>query len=196
MTELHLRRATADDVPTLSRLGARTFRETYTPISDPAEVAGYADEHFTHDQVRAWLAKPAAITLVARADGVDVGYAHVLRDTVPACVADREAVKLSRLYLVADAHGRGHGRTLLAAALAAAVELGGRSVWLGVYDRNVQAVAFYEAHGFATVGTHEFEFGGEIYHDPVMWTQLAPLPAPEGLRPLSPERPSARGPGG
>lgn len=168
MLQLDIRRAAPGDIPALCDLGARTFRETYRAISDPADVDDYADTHFTNEIVAGWLAKPRAITLLASVGGTPVGYAHVLYDGVPACVADREAVKLSRIYLLASAHGRGHGKALFEAALAAAAELGGRSVWLGVYDRNLKAIAFYEAHGFATVGTHEFAFGGEIYHDPVM----------------------------
>ena len=168
MPILHIARATQGDTAILCALGAQTFRETYYPISNPTEVDEYADGHFRPDDIAGWLAAREAITLVARVDGVPIGYAHVLREAVPACVADREAVKLSRIYLLASAHGQGHGKALFEAALAAAVELGARSVFLGVYDRNVKAIAFYEAHGFATVGTHEFEFGGMIYHDPVM----------------------------
>ena len=168
MPVLHIGRATRHDIPVLCDLGARTFRETYYPISDPTEVDEYADTHFTPADIAGWLAPRDAITLVARVDDVPIGYAHVLREVVPACVADREAVKLSRIYLLASAHGQGHGKALFEAALAAAVELGARSVFLGVYDRNVKAIAFYEAHGFATVGTHEFEFGGMVFHDPVM----------------------------
>ena len=168
MPTLDIRRAARDDIPVLCALGAQTFRETYYPISAPSEVDEYADDHFRPEDVAAWLEAPDAITLVARADGTPIGYAHVLRDAVPACVADRDAVKLSRIYLVASAHGQGHGKVLFQAALDAARELGARSVFLGVYDRNVKAIAFYEAHGFATVGTHEFEFGGMVYHDPVM----------------------------
>ena len=168
MPTLRIDRATDGDIPTLCALGAQTFRETYYPISDPAEVDEYADDHFRPEDVAAWLAARDAITLVARVDDTPIGYAHVLREAVPACVADREAVKLSRIYLLASAHGQGHGKALFAAALAAATELGARSVFLGVYDRNVKAIAFYEAHGFAIVGTHEFEFGGMVYHDPVM----------------------------
>jgi ribosomal protein S18 acetylase RimI-like enzyme len=168
MTTIAIRPATRADIPALSTLGAQTFRETYRDISDPADVEDYAATHFTHERIEGWLATPRSVTLIAHAADAPVGYAHVLRDAVPACVADREAVKLSRIYLLAVAHGRGHGKALLNAALEAARGLDGRSVWLGVYDRNVKAIAFYEAHGFALVGTHEFEFGGETWHDPVM----------------------------
>lgn len=168
MTTPSIRVATPADIATLSALGAQTFRETYRTISDPAEVDEYADAHFTPAKIAGWLATPASTTLLASIDGVPVGYAHVRRAKVAACVEDRGAVELSRLYLLASAQRRGVGAALMRRALAAAVHLGGRTMWLGVYDRNVRAVAFYEAWGFRQVGTHEFEFGGLVYADPVM----------------------------
>ena len=163
-----IRPATVDDVDTLCRLGAATFRETYRTISDPREVDDYADEHFTPAKVRSWLRNPDARTLLAVAADAPVGYAHVRRAKVPDCVADREAVELSRLYLLGSAQGTGLGTAMMAAALAQVEALGARTVWLGAYDRNVRALAFYARHGFARVGTHAFEFGGQIHADPVL----------------------------
>ena len=163
-----IRLATLDDVPALCRLGAATFRETYGPISDPREVDEYADENFTPDKVAAWFRKPCARTLLALAGDTPAGYAHLRHAKVPACVADRQAIELSRLYLLGTAQGAGLGRAMMAAALAQAAELQARTVWLGAYDRNVRALAFYARHGFTRVGTHEFEFGGRIHHDPVL----------------------------
>src|SRR4051794_19441302 len=100
MPTLVIHRATDADIPALCDLGARTFRETYTPISEPADVADYADTQFTPAKIAGWLAAPRAVTLLAREDGAPIGYAHVLRDAVPACVADPAAVKLSRIYLL------------------------------------------------------------------------------------------------
>lgn len=168
MTALLIRPATVDDVDTLCRLGAATFRETYRTISDPREVDEYADEHFTAAKVAAWFSRPCARTLLAFVGDSPVGYAHVRSAKVPACVGDRKAVELSRLYLLASAQGAGVGAALMAAALDAIAALGGRTVWLGAYDRNVKALAFYARRGFVQVGTHEFEFGGQVYADPVL----------------------------
>jgi GNAT superfamily N-acetyltransferase len=163
-----IRPATLADVDVLCRLGAATFRETYRTISDPREVDEYADEHFTPDRVQGWFRRPCARTLLASVAGEPVGYAHVRSAKVPDCVADRKAVELSRLYLLASAQGTGLGGALIAAAIAEAAELGGRTVWLGAYDRNAKALAFYARRGFVRAGTHEFEFGGRIHHDPVL----------------------------
>jgi GNAT superfamily N-acetyltransferase len=187
-----IRPATLADIATLCRLGSTTFRETYRSISDPREVDEYADDHFTPAKIEAWFARPGARTLIASVGDAAVGYAHVRSAKVPACVSDREAVELSRLYLLASAQGMGIGGALMAAAIAAAVELGGRTVWLGAYDRNAKALAFYARRGFAQVGTHGFEFGGQVYADPVLTRRVAPVPqGPSMIRALQniPETP-------
>ena len=173
MTRPTLRPATAADVDVLCRLGAATFRETYRAISDPGEVDEYADAHFTADKVAAWFARPCARTLLAFVDDAPAGYAHLRHAKVPACVADRQAIELSRLYLLATAQGTGLGSAMMGAVLAQAAELEAQTVWLGAYDRNAKALAFYARHGFAQVGTHEFEFGGRLYADPVLTRPVA-----------------------
>lgn len=165
---LQIRRAGQDDIPALCALGARTFRETYLENSDPDEVEEYADTAFTPDKVGLWLAHPRATTLLVVDDGEPVGYALVLRDAVPECVGDPEAAMLSRLYLAREAQGLGLGKLLMHAALEAAAALGARTVWLGVYERNPRAIAFYESWGFERVGTYAFEMAGVTYQDPVM----------------------------
>jgi GNAT superfamily N-acetyltransferase len=168
VTALLIRHATFDDVDLLCRLGATTFRETYRLVSDAVEIEDYVAEHFTPARVEAWLRHPRARTLLAFAASAPAGYAHVRAAPVPECVADRQAIELSRLYLLPSAQGAGLGAALIEAAFAQAAALGGRTVWLGAYDRNVKALGFYARRGFVQAGTHEFEFGGRVYADPVL----------------------------
>ncbi|HEX7638404.1 MAG TPA: GNAT family N-acetyltransferase [Burkholderiaceae bacterium] len=177
MTAPHLRPATTADIESLCALGARTFRATYAEMSDPAEVDDYARTHFTPAKVSAWLAAPGACTVIASTGQGDAGYAHLRHAPVPACVADRTAMELSRLYLLPSAQGRGLGAALLHRMLDEAAARSAHSIWLGAYDRNLKALAFYEARGFRRVGTHDFEFGGRVYADPVLVRPVAPLPA-------------------
>lgn len=171
-----IRLATVDDIPLLCDLGAATFRETYREISDPREVDEYAAEHFTPERVAAWFRKPCARALLAVAGGAPVGYAYLRHAKVPACVADRKAIELSRLYLLGTAQGSGLGSAMMAAVLGQAAGLQARTLWLGAYDRNARALAFYARHGFVRVGTHEFEFGGRIHADPVLTRPVVAAP--------------------
>lgn len=166
MSEFAIRPAVEADVDVLVALAAGTFRATYREICDAGEIEDYIREHFTPQEVATWIDDDR--TLVAELDRRPAGYAVLSREQAPACVAGPAPVQLWRIYLSEAAQGRGHGASLLHACLDEALSMGGRTVWLGVYDRNVRAVAFYQRQGFRQVGTRDFAFGGRIYRDPVM----------------------------
>ena len=48
---------------------------------------------------------------------------------------------------------------------------GYRAVWLGVWERNERALAFYRKMGFERFGFHYFQFGSERQRD--FWLQKA-----------------------
>jgi len=56
----------------------------------------------------------------------------------------------------------------LPAALSAAQELGGRSIWLSVREHNPRAIAFYTKSGFEDLGTTDFWMGSARQLDRVL----------------------------
>ena len=179
MPEILIRPATAVDVERLCAVAARTFRETYRPTCDPGEVEDYVRDAFTPEAVGAWLDEHDAHTLLALLGSEVVGYARVRRGATPAGVDGPEPVELVRLYVDATLHGRGIGAALMRACLDSARALGARTIWLGAYEENRRALAFYADWGFVPAGTRPFEFGGRIYADPVLQRALSD----DGLRP-------------
>lgn len=164
---LAIRRATPADAPRLAGLAARTFRDTYRGDDELDGIDDYVARHFTVAAVEALLADPACTTLLAFHDAAPAGYALLRAGPPPACVAAPRPIQLDRLYLDAPRTGRGHGTALLAAAVALAGDLGAEALWLGVYQRNARAIAFYEKRGFRRVGQRDFPFGGKVFVDPV-----------------------------
>ncbi len=51
------------------------------------------------------------------------------------------------------------------AAREAARELGGLDIWLGVWERNPRAIAFYVKSGYVQVGSHVFTVGSDSQTD-------------------------------
>jgi ribosomal protein S18 acetylase RimI-like enzyme len=56
----------------------------------------------------------------------------------------------------------------MAACLDVVRELGGRTAWLSVWERNPRAIAFYGKQGFVQAGTTEFWVGPDCQTDHVM----------------------------
>lgn len=168
-----IRRATAEDAAALAAFAGGAFTDTYLGLDDAQEIADYVAEHFRPEVLGAVIADPACMTLTAWLGPQLAGYAIVRDAPAPDCVTGPAPLELWRLYLGRAFIGQGLGARLMAAVQAEARRRGARTLWLGVYDRNVRAVAFYERFGFAPVGRKEFLFGGRLYLDPIYAAAVA-----------------------
>lgn len=162
-----LRYGTDQDASALAAFAAQAFADTYRDLDDPKDIADYVAEHFSVAAVSAVLRDPAFTTLLAESAGRIAGYAVLKSAEAPRCVTGPDAIELARFYLGAEFIGQGLGTRLMREVHAQASRLGGKTLWLGVYDRNVRAIQFYERCGFLQVGGKEFLFGGRIYIDPL-----------------------------
>jgi ribosomal protein S18 acetylase RimI-like enzyme len=166
-SQLALRYATPDDAAALAAFASKAFSDTYRDLDDPQEIADYVAENFNLRAVQAVIGDPAASTLLAEVGSELAGYAVIARSQAPSCVTGPEPIELARFYLAEQFIGRGHGAELMRAVHREARRLGAQTIWLGVYDRNIRAVGFYERWGFTKRGGKEFLFGGRVYIDPI-----------------------------
>lgn len=163
-----VRRASRADASNLAELAASTFRDTYSLISDPAEVEDYIRTNFTANLLEVQIADESGTFLLGIVADRFIGYAHVRLSVAPRCVGGPDPIELSRLYLDQAFHRQGYGSALIYASIREAKERNGQTLWLSVYSENTHARAFYAAMGFVEIGARDFLFGGRIYSDPVM----------------------------
>lgn len=169
--DLRIDRATADDAPLLAALAERTFREAFGAENRVLDMDLYCAVAFSAAIQAAEIADPKIDTLIARIEGDAVAYAQLRTAPVPACVDDRRAIELARFYVSREQHGRGIAQHLFAQVRAAAVARGADTIWLGVWEHNRRAQAFYRKVGFVDVGVQEFLLGTDRQRDRVMrWT--------------------------
>jgi GNAT superfamily N-acetyltransferase len=62
-------------------------------------------------------------------------------------------------------HGRGVAQALMQRVELEASRRGGRTLWLGVWEHNARAKAFYRKNGFVDVGSHVFMVGTDAQTD-------------------------------
>lgn len=170
-----IRPAIAADAARLSAFAERVFDEVFRPGNDEGDMASYLAGAFSPDIQRAEITAPGSIVLLAeRPDSGDIaGYAHVTRGDAPACVSGPSPVELKRLYVDPALHSRGLGKRLLDDALARAKAAGAGTVWLGVWEHNTRAQAFYTREQFSRVGEHAFLLGSDRQTDWIMQRSLA-----------------------
>ena len=164
----HIRHATAADTAALSELATTAFRDTYSLIDDPQDIEDHIAEYFPVDILAAQIRDPASTFLLLESPDGLIGYAQLKRSPAPPCVAGPAPLELARLYLRRQKIGKGLGARLMRAVHAEARDMGYRTLWLGVYDRNLRAIAFYKKCGFVEVGHKRFKFGRQWVSDPIM----------------------------
>lgn len=179
---LRFRRAIQSDAAVLAEFGRRTFEETFGAANTPDDMAAYLRSNYGTSQQAAELGDPDIITIVAEAKGVLAAYAQVRRGPAPEVVRTGPPVELWRFYVDHPWQGLGLAQQLLEHVHTAAAELGGRAIWLSVWDQNARAIAFYKKSGFRIAGTKDFWLGSDKQSDYVMLTVMRKAnPAPEFL---------------
>ena len=178
--DFSIRLATPDDAPALSVAGRNFFSDTFGSANRPEDMEAYLASAFSEARQRAELAEPGARILLATGRGGDiVGYAHLRLGAAPpatsSALADRPA-EIARLYADRRWHGRGLGAALMDATVALATQWGAELLWLGVWEENPRAIAFYAKHDFIDVGGQEFLLGSDRQRDRIMARRLTRNP--------------------
>ena len=114
------------------------------------------------------LIDPDIVTLLVEVDGQLAGYAQLRSGVRPACVTGEKPIELWRFYIAQPWHGRGIAQALMRTVESEAYRRGGRTLWLGVWERNERAKAFYHRNGFTDVGSHVFTVGTDAQIDRIL----------------------------
>ena len=171
---VRLRRAAQTDAVALSRAAARFFTHTFGGANRPEDLAAYLTDAFSELRQRAELSDPNSRIWLATMGEDILGYAHVRLARAPAGKASAESrqVEIARIYADHRWHGRGLGGVLMRMCVAAARDWGADVLWLGVWEKNPRAIAFYEKQGFQAIGEQPFLLGTDLQRDLVMARRL------------------------
>ncbi len=169
MPAFTIRRATAGDAAAVVAFAERLFRETFGPDNDPSDLEAYVGRAFTVEGQRERISSPESRVLVAELDNVLAGYAQLRTASMPASASDTSpSMEIERFYVDSRWHGSGLAADLMSESLREAAGCGARMVWLGVWESNPRAIAFYRKAGFAEVGSQIFMLGSDAQRDLVM----------------------------
>jgi GNAT superfamily N-acetyltransferase len=168
-----IRHGLATDAAALAELAARTFQETFATDTPPEDMALHLAQAYGIPQQQQELADPDITTLLVEVDGQLAGYAQVRSGVTPACVTGERPAELWRFYIARPWHGRGLAQALMQRVEFEAHRRGARTLWLGVWERNARAMAFYEKCGFDDAGSHVFLVGTDAQIDRILVRSLA-----------------------
>lgn len=167
-----IRAGIAADAAALAEFAALTFADAFAAVNDPGDMAHYLSTAYGLAQQSAELADPGIATLLAEAGGRLAGFAQVRGGPPPSCITGARPLELWRFYVDRAWQGRGVAKALMDAACAEAARRGGATLWLGVWERNDRARAFYRKCGFVELGRKSLVLGHDVQTDLVMARQV------------------------
>jgi diamine N-acetyltransferase len=174
MSEIIIRQAVVEDSTILTDLAYKTFWDAFAhhPKNAPDDLNHYMRQAFSIEQLTAELADAKNSFLIAEIDSELAGYSKLVFDNIEPGVNAEKPVELARLYSHQKFLGQGVGQTLMDACIERAREAGCDVMWLGVWEFNPRAKAFYEKYEFREVGKHVFQLGSDPQTDLLMQRDL------------------------
>ena len=165
---ISIRRAISQDAENLAAYASRMYAQTFGDFTDPDDLEKYLSKTYGASQQSAEITNKDIRTMIVEFEAQIIGYAQVKRGSTPDCVDSELPVELWRFYVDKPWQGKGIAQDLLESTLAAAMELGGRTIWLSVWEENARAINFYSKSGFRDVGSKAFWVGNDCQTDRVM----------------------------
>jgi ribosomal protein S18 acetylase RimI-like enzyme len=158
---VHIRRAVADDAKLIAELSAITFFDTFKGTCTDDDMQGFIKDYFSIEQVEKELQDNDDFYFIAFINGNPAGYIRMKEEVSDVEIINKHrGFELKRIYVLKEYHSKKIGAALMNFALDFATEKNYELIWLGVWEHNERARAFYNKFGFEDSGVmHPFPIG-------------------------------------
>ena len=168
MNQIIINRAGIDDAIVLQDLAELTFRETYANLNTPENLRQYIEDNFTADKLKKELNNPESYFFIAFEGSVAIGYIKLNTGGSQTEKQAQNYIELERIYVPHSHQGKKIGQLLYKKAMEVAQLQDKEFIWLGVWEKNLKAIGFYEKNGFVPFDKHIFKLGNDEQTDIMM----------------------------
>lgn len=163
---------TIKDVKTLQEISYNTFYETFSHMNIEENMIAYLENAFTIKRLEEEISDPSSKFFYIHRNGILAGYLKVNINETQTEDMGKEALEIERIYIREEFQKHGLGKYLLDKAMEIAIKNNKKKIWLGVWGKNENAIAFYKKKGFVHTGAHSFYMGDEEQIDFIMTKTL------------------------
>jgi diamine N-acetyltransferase len=172
---IQIKPATVSDWQLIQEMGRTTFYDTFAADNTEADMQQFLALHYSDEAVQRELADATASFYIIYEEEKDAGYLKLAATgTPPEGLNSGKAVEIERIYVRKDFLGKKIGQALMAFSVEEARRRDCDTIWLGVWEYNARAIAFYKKWGFEIFGTKIFLLGSDAQTDFLMQLSLKP----------------------
>lgn len=168
-----IRKAKLAEIELLQELVTKTFVEAWTAYEKPEDIISYVDKYFNNERIKEELSDESMIYFIIYSNSLPAGYVKLEGGAQPESYILEKPMALHRLYVKKEFQGRKLGSMLIEEAITTARKKGYKTLWLGVWNKNLGATRLYKQFGFEIFGHYQFIMGSSISDDYLMQLTIA-----------------------
>ncbi|MEK5548932.1 GNAT family N-acetyltransferase [Paenibacillus sp. FSL L8-0689] len=157
-----------EDLQILQEISIETFNDTFKDLNLPENMKAYLERAFNFKQLEEELSNVSSEFFFIYFNEELAGYLKVNMNNAQSEKMGNESLEIERVYIKNSSQKHGLGKYLLNKAMEIAMEHNKKKIWLGVWEKNENAIAFYKKMGFVQTGAHSFYMGDEEQIDFIM----------------------------
>lgn len=170
---VNIKLCTLEDLQTLQEVSIETFYDTFKDQNSPENMNTYLEKAFNLKQLEKELSNKGSQYYFVYFQNEVAGYLKVNIGDAQSEEMGDDSLEIERIYIKESFQKHGLGKYLLNKAMDIAMEYNKKKIWLGVWEKNENAIAFYNKMGFVQTGAHSFYMGDEEQIDYIMTKTLA-----------------------
>jgi len=169
---LTFEKCTVEDLDVLVDISRDTFVEAFEKDNDPEDFWNYINDAFNENIIIEQLLNVNSEFYFVYLKNVLVAYFKLNKREAQTEQFAKKSIELERIYVLRDFQSQGIGKRILLKIIDIAILSKSTFIWLGVWQKNVKAVKFYETYGFKKFGSHPYFIGKDKQTDWLMKKRL------------------------
>jgi ribosomal protein S18 acetylase RimI-like enzyme len=163
---------TIEELQILVKISTKTFVSAFENQNNPEDFKTYMDTAFSKEQLKKELLNENASFYLVYNDKDLIGYFKLNKKDAQTESFGNTSIEIERIYVLNKFQGLQIGKKMLIHIIEMAKQENISFIWLGVWEKNVAAIRFYERHGFVKIGTHPYYIGNDKQTDWLMRLDL------------------------
>lgn len=166
-------KVTENDIPELQFIGRKTFIETFSWGNTNENMQAYLNKAFSEKQLKIEINNENSEWYFAKIENEIVAYMKInVGSAQTELHQDTTGLEIERIYVLEEFQRKKIGQYLLNRAFDIAKKKKLNYLWLGVWEKNPKAIAFYKKNNFVHFDKHTFKVGKDNQTDLLMKKEL------------------------
>lgn len=169
---LDFRKCGVNDIGKLVEISKATFVNAFESQNNPEDFSTYIKSAFNKQTLLAQLVNKDSSFYFLYLGKEILGYIKLNEYEAQTELRTDDGMELERIYVREQFQGNGHGKFMLEKVKSIALVNKKTFLWLGVWEKNNNAIRFYHNQNFKQFGTHAYYIGTDKQTDVLMRLEL------------------------